>query len=979
MAHMGCDCGADMWDGDGHIVYDIFSFKDLKEYIADDDTKTFDDAYEEMVPFYEDNDYFWLCDDCKTVHLWSYKPEYCYRKFKLKKSLDKVSVDEIKKLNEYLIMNINEYTDEFDETPIKDLLKKNPVSPYKYYVTDDLTKVYIINIEENKIDREYELTYESFVEYNWEPENVGNLLIHTIDKKNKGYEYIVENGIRRQQDTDDYPHKQVNFMIREKGSGKGSISYADPNKKPEIYTINTMDEFKKKYGKYYKAKENKKYKYVYVEYDDDFGDKLYCYLDNDKNVEKGDRVLVDRAGSNATARVVNIVEYKLSEVPYPVEQTKNIIKVVDEDFEVDEFKDYESEEKDENMSEKEIKEKSPYDKFKNKISIFNSIEKNIQKNGTLSDKFKLDDYLIDDNGVKFAPGAVDNVFPSGKDEDFLDYFKNLLSLLEEDTEQLNGNLTDKYLYENKNVRVLGNIDIITDYIRDNTDKIKAANLYNYAIYLMLCCRNPEAVKLGIGLLSLFPIESTDKIVEALEKLSLCDEFTFFTNFVFKGLDNVNDIRFKLAKKVSGWGKINLVTDLEPTNEKIKEWLITNGVENEVMYSYLAYPITQKVDIIKVLNKKDISNDEISGIIKIIDGLLDEGPVEGISKFEKKKELFESYFKLHIKFNNDMSYNLTLLDILNYLNHEKGLKVLQKDILNYFESDEFLEVIKNIISKTDLLDKADIRRFNQACYMLDRIHNDSFNEIIYNSLKINSYIMTSGIELLLKDKKYNDKAIEIINSYDFSNYYGDPLPEIVFDDMTGDLIQLIQLLANYPFSSEKIIIDGLKCKYMHPRHSAILAIKKWLNIRNNKYTDLPKKLKDALEELHNKEIVKDYKLEINSIMGIKEDLSKYEAPKVIYSSSDNLFDLFDGNLNELFTDLIIIRGKEYYKDSMVYNCVKTNNKYTAYVQGSDFDKEYIVEIDCDGEKIVNMTCSCPYESNCKHEYAAIMYIRDNYHK
>ena len=101
MGHMGCECGADMWDGDGHIVYDIFSFKDLKDYIANDDTKTFDDAYEEMALFYEDNDSLCLCDDCKRAHLWSYKPKYCYRKFELKKSLDKISIDEIKKLNEY--------------------------------------------------------------------------------------------------------------------------------------------------------------------------------------------------------------------------------------------------------------------------------------------------------------------------------------------------------------------------------------------------------------------------------------------------------------------------------------------------------------------------------------------------------------------------------------------------------------------------------------------------------------------------------------------------------------------------------------------------------------------------------------------------------------------------------------------------------------------------------------------------------------
>ena len=45
MGHMGCECGADIWDGEGHIVYDIFSFKDLKDYIANDDTKTFDISY----------------------------------------------------------------------------------------------------------------------------------------------------------------------------------------------------------------------------------------------------------------------------------------------------------------------------------------------------------------------------------------------------------------------------------------------------------------------------------------------------------------------------------------------------------------------------------------------------------------------------------------------------------------------------------------------------------------------------------------------------------------------------------------------------------------------------------------------------------------------------------------------------------------------------------------------------------------------
>ena len=43
-------------------------------------------------------------------------------------------------------------------------------------------------------------------------------------------------------------------MITEKDSNGGSISYANPNLKPEIYTTKTMDEFNQKYGKYYNEK-----------------------------------------------------------------------------------------------------------------------------------------------------------------------------------------------------------------------------------------------------------------------------------------------------------------------------------------------------------------------------------------------------------------------------------------------------------------------------------------------------------------------------------------------------------------------------------------------------------------------------------------------------------------------------------------------------------------------------------------------------
>lgn len=253
MSHMGCDCGNDMWDGDGEIVYDVYARKDLEKYLQSSGVnKKFEDMYDDDPDFYSEGIYFWLCDKCKTVHLGSSLPEYFYRTFKFKNDIDEnISVEEIKGLAEYYVINVNEYGD-VDHLHISDVIERNPFRPYKYYVTEDLTKVYIINTDNNKLDRIYELTYEGNIDYSLEIETFGDLLIYTIDKKNNGHEYIVENGIRIQQDKEDYPYKQVNFMVTVRTAGGGIISHADPNREPETYTADNMDEFYAKYGYLYK-------------------------------------------------------------------------------------------------------------------------------------------------------------------------------------------------------------------------------------------------------------------------------------------------------------------------------------------------------------------------------------------------------------------------------------------------------------------------------------------------------------------------------------------------------------------------------------------------------------------------------------------------------------------------------------------------------------------------------------------------------
>lgn len=73
---------------------------------------------------------------------------------------------------------------------------------------------------------------------------------------------------------------------------------------------------------------NKKYTYVEVRYIDSYSSKNYAYISDDKSVRVGDVVYVDRAGTKCLAVVEEKDDYFYEEAPYPVLETKRVIKIV---------------------------------------------------------------------------------------------------------------------------------------------------------------------------------------------------------------------------------------------------------------------------------------------------------------------------------------------------------------------------------------------------------------------------------------------------------------------------------------------------------------------------------------------------------------------------------------------------------------------------------------------------------------------------
>lgn len=73
---------------------------------------------------------------------------------------------------------------------------------------------------------------------------------------------------------------------------------------------------------------------------------------------------------------------------------------------------------------------------------------------------------------------------------------------------------------------------------------------------------------------------------------------------------------------------------------------------------------------------------------------------------------------------------------------------------------------------------------------------------------------------------------------------------------------------------------------------------------------------------------------------------------------------------LFKSHILDRGAQYHQDGYVSSFNMTEQGITAVVEGT---KKYHVDIELDGENVIDMICDCPYAEdghNCKHMAAVL---------
>lgn len=77
--------------------------------------------------------------------------------------------------------------------------------------------------------------------------------------------------------------------------------------------------------------------------------------------------------------------------------------------------------------------------------------------------------------------------------------------------------------------------------------------------------------------------------------------------------------------------------------------------------------------------------------------------------------------------------------------------------------------------------------------------------------------------------------------------------------------------------------------------------------------------------------------------------------------------------KMFLSRVLSMGFDYYLEDKVLDVKMDDDRCTAVVQGSE---NYNVEVEFDGDEVVDMDCDCPYAEDgdyCKHEAALLYYL------
>lgn len=464
-----------------------------------------------------------------------------------------------------------------------------------------------------------------------------------------------------------------------------------------------------------------------------------------------------------------------------------------------------------------------------KLSLYDQISSSLIDGG-LPDDFS----LPKDDETVFADGAEDGIYL---------YHMNAQKMSDDDHQIMidaidaandhDYDLADR-LFTELSVRVsaISIIDEMQDHIWDNMDKLSADNIYEYAAGMITMSDNRECVKYGLTILGLLNTDN-EEMRNVIRTLALSDEFTFFCVHIMKNWKDGNRDIFETARNVHGWGRIHAVEQLralDPLYEEIQKWLLKEGTDNMVMPFYSALTVWKNSGAGNILFNGP-TYEQFTGIRKIIDALLDESAVQGLSALDKRNEIIMVFLDEAKKMPLMAEDYEVIYHICGYFEEipkSSGITSLARQILS---SPSAKEVILDAVRKGRSIDLARQIGIDVKPYVLTLLEN-SFRD----SCHLCGYLMDSD--------NYRSQLLKIFRkNLDLKKMISVPADKICFTDGYDDqtaLEFLMRELRRYPLQGKEFVETGLQCRSIRTRNGALTVLQNWVS-------ELKKPLSEILPE------------------------------------------------------------------------------------------------------------------------------------
>jgi hypothetical protein len=473
-------------------------------------------------------------------------------------------------------------------------------------------------------------------------------------------------------------------------------------------------------------------------------------------------------------------------------------------------------------------------------SILKFLCSNLDEKGNLSEKAQdLPDEKKDDEKIRFAAGLMDAMFGADDSDDskkraaqLSRHLKKIATKGDKISEQ------EFYRLIIEDESVIGIIDEFLQAVVNNALPIQPY-LFNFAKDLAIGTDKRNAVKLGIAILGLCQNKS---VINEIKILGLHDEFTVYSSIAIANLsDNAEDDLWELAQKVDGWGKIQLVDRLArpELKEPIKDWLISEGYKNSIMYEYLAYTCAVNGELHKRLETDEINHKLFKSASDIIETLIAiGGPAQDITTYPFASQVIQDFIR-HAKI---QAADISDFNVLHKI--KDFLTEIQNDIGEQKANGWNQDIISNCIIN-----------------IVEIINSRDWKAAVFEGLKSNDNIMywnakhaAEKLEINLWETvwtKLQEIPLDSSSWYDVTHYskpeHSDEiidfaLKHLPLDEMAtgprdsmgfgenykkfGSLDYVITFLENFPGKGEKIILTGLKCPVTRNRNMTIKVLDKW---------------------------------------------------------------------------------------------------------------------------------------------------------